>query len=367
MTRTANVPVREAVLWSSGAAVAWILGGYAAALALLPERRWRQDDARRSVTVLLPTYREHELLADKLRSLLALDYPPERLEIVVVSDGDERLAEIAREILPHATVLLQHERRGKPAALNRGLEVASGDLVLLTDAHTPLAPGSLLAAVRHFADPAIKGVSGRWGETGSAYDAYEHVVRELESRSGSIAGVSGGFFVARRADIGRFPPDVVNDDLWLLCRLVRRGGRVIYEPAALSTEARLAAGSELERRARISAGRAMLVKEMADLPWGFAWRLATHKFGRLALPFLLLGTLLSSLSLAGSRAYRALATAQVATYAVGALAVAGITPPAPGRRFANAAGQFVLGNIATGRGVVRALRRRQKVQWRAVR
>lgn len=359
--------IRESVTWSCGAGAAWVLGGYAAALALLPARPWRQDEARPTVTVLLPTYRERDLLADKLRSLAALDYPSDRLEVVVVADGDPQLAEIARDALPQAVVLLQPERQGKPAALNRGMAVAGGDIVLLTDAHTPLAPDSLARAVRHFADPQVVGVSGRWAETGSAYDAYEHLLRTLESRSGSTAGVFGGFFAVRRTAIGQFPLNVINDDLWLLCRVVRAGGRVVYEPGALSEEAALPAGLELERRARIAAGRAMLAAELVDLPWDFRWRLVTHKYGRLVLPFLLTGMLGSSLTLLRRPAYRALAAAQLAAYLVGALAAAGVTPPPPARRPARAAGQFVLGNVATVRGVVRAVRRRQQVQWRAVR
>lgn len=324
-------------------------------------------DIRPTVTVLVPTYCELELLADKLRSLAALDYPPDRLQIVVVADGDRRLEQIAADVLPDAVVLLQEQRQGKPSALNRGLSVAEGEIVLLTDAHTPLAPGSLVSAVGHFADPEVAGVSGRWGETGSTYDAYEHVLRRLESRSGSTAGVFGGFFAVRRSTIGEFPTDVINDDLWLLCRIVRAGGRVIYEPDATSTEAALSAGSELERRARIAAGRSMLAAELPDLPWSFRWRLITHKFGRLALPFVLLGMLSSSLTLLGRPAYRALAAAQLGAYLLGALAAVGITPPPPARRPARAAGQFLLGNLATGRGVIRAVRGRQQVQWRAVR
>jgi biofilm PGA synthesis N-glycosyltransferase PgaC len=362
-----RVGIRESATWACGAGATWILGGYPAALALLPPRPWRIGGAQPTVTVLVPTYRERELLTGKLRSLAALDYPPDRVQIVVIADGDRRVADIARTALPQAEVLLQEERQGKPAALNRGLEIAAGEIVLLTDAHTPLASASLASAVRHFADPQVTGVSGRWAETGSAYDAYEHVLRSLESRCGSTAGVFGGFFAVRRAAIGRFPSGVVNDDLWLLCRLVRAGGRVVYEPAALSEEAALPAEMELERRARIAAGRAMLVAELAGLPWGFRWRLLTHKYGRLVLPFLLIGALGSSLTLVRRPAYRALAAAQLAVYAVGALAAAGITPPPPARRPANAARQFVLGNVATVRGVIRAARRRQHVRWQAVR
>lgn len=349
------------------ALAAWVLGGYAVALAGLPARRWRTDDHEPPVTIVVPTHRERDLLAAKLESLAAMDYPRDRMQVVVVSDGDRELARIARATLPSAVVLLQPERRGKPAALNRALEHATGDIVLLTDAHTHLAPGSLRVAVRHFADASVFAVTGRWAEASSVYDRYEHVLRLLETRSGSTAGVFGGILAVRREHVGRFPQDVVNDDLWLLLRLVRAGGRVVYEPRATSVEAGLGAGLELERRARIAAGRVLLARELRDLPAGFAWRLISHKFGRLGLPFALAGALAGSLAAARRPAYRAAAGAQLAGYLVGALAVAGVHGPGPLRPVSRAAGQFLLGNVATTRGVIRALRGRQDVRWRPVR
>lgn len=358
----------EAAALACGALAAWVLGGYAVALAALPRRDWHTADIEPTVTIIVPAYRERDLLGPKLDSLTALDYPRELVQVIVVSDGDPELARIARATLPSATVLLQPERLGKPAALNRALDRARGDIVLLTDAHTALAPGSLRAAVGHFADPAIAGVSGRWAETRSAYDRYEHLLRRLETRSGSTAGVFGAFLAVRRERIGRFPRDVVNDDLWLLLALVRAGGRVVYEPGATSTQAALPAGRELERRARISAGRALLAAELRDVPASFRWRLISHKFGRLALPALLLGALIASAA-AGRRrpAYGAAAAIQLAGYAIGALEVMGVHAPGRLRPVSRAAGQFVLGNAATARGVVRALGGRQTVRWRAVR
>ena len=363
-----SAPTRaEGTALGSAALAAWVLGGYAVALAGLPARRWAAEDHEPEVTIVVPTHRERDLLAAKLASLASLEYPPDRLQVVVVSDGDPELARIARTALPAAIVLLQPERRGKPAALNRALDHATGDIVLLTDAHTHLAPDSLRVAVRHFADDAVFGVTGRWAETGSVYDRYEHMLRLLETRSGSTAGVFGGFLAVRRAHIGRFPTDVVNDDLWLLLRLVRAGGRVVYEPRATSMQGVLRAGAELERRARITAGRALLAGELRDLPMGFRWRLVSHKFGRLALPFALLGALAGSVAAGRRPAYRAAATAQLAGYSVGVLDIAGVRAPGRLQPVSRAAGQFVLGNLATARGVIRALRGRQDVRWRPVR
>ncbi len=359
--------LREAWFWGSAAGAGWVLIGYPAALLLLRERRWRRDDATPSVSLLVPAYREREALRDKLRALADLDYPADRLEVIVTVDEDEELARIAREARPDAQVLFSAERAGKSAALERGLSAAGGDIVLMTDANNLLDRGSVRAAVRHFADPEVVAVAGRRGERGSMYDRYEDLVRGLESRSGSVAAMSGEFMAVRRDWLPAIPAGVINDDFWLLCSLVRRGGRVVYEPEASSHEDAVPMAGELARRTRMSAGRVMALSELRDLPPGFAWRALSHKYGRLALPFLLLGGLASSLALARHRPYRLAAGLQAGAYATGGLAVAGFVPPGPAGRLARAAGQFTLGNVAVALGVVRGARGRQKAHWTPVR
>jgi len=344
-----------------------VLIGYPAVLLLLPERRWEKRDATPSVSLLVPAYRERDALREKLRALAQLDYPADRLEVIVTVDEDEELARIAREVRPDATVLFAAERGGKSAAIERGLSAAGGSIVLMTDANNLLEPNSIRAAVRNFADPQVVAVAGRRGERGSAYDRYEDVVRSLESRSGSVAAMSGEFMAVRRDWLPSFPAGVINDDFWLLCDLVRRGGRVVYEPEASSREDAVPVAGEVARRTRMSAGRVMAFTELRDLPAGFAWRALSHKYGRLALPFLLLGGLLSSLSLARRRPYRLAAAAQAGAYATGALAIAGVVPPGPAGRLARAAGQFTLGNVAVALGVIRGARGAQKAHWDPVR
>jgi hypothetical protein len=221
--------------------------------------------------------------------------------------------------------------------------------------------------VRHFADPRVAGVSGRWATTGGAYAHYEHLLLGLESRSGSVAGAFGAFFAVRRALMPAFPADVVNDDLWLLLQLLKDGGRVVYEPAAGAGEPPLAARHELERRRRIGAGRAQLLREIATLPPAAAWRVGSHKLGRLGLPAMLAGTLGSSLVLSRRPAYRLAAVAQLAVLGVGALSAAGLEPPGRARVPARAARELTLALAATAGGVVRAVRTGQDVRWAAVR
>jgi biofilm PGA synthesis N-glycosyltransferase PgaC len=360
------VNLRVACFWASAGAAGWVLAGYPAALLLLPRRPWAQGEDYPPVTIVITAYREREALREKLTALRELDYPGDRLQVVVAVDEDEEVARIARATRPEATVLFERERGGKSAALGRALAAATGDVVVMTDANNVLERGSLRAAARHFADPTVLAVAGRRGERGSAYDRYENLIRTLETRSGSVAAMSGEFMALRRDRIGALPADVVNDDFWLLCRLVREG-RVVYEPGACSREEALEAKAEVARRSRMSAGRVMALSELRDMPAGFRWRVLSHKYGRLALPFLLLVALLSSLALSRQRPYRRLLSLQAGAYATGALASVGVVPPGKSGRIARALGQFTLGNAAVAIGVVRGALGRQGVRWDPVR
>jgi glycosyltransferase involved in cell wall biosynthesis len=344
-----------------------VLAGYPLALTALPRRRWHSDEVRLpTVSLIVPGYRERETLPRKLRALTGLDYPTELIELLVPIDGDRELARLAGEAAPAAEVLFSGQRGGKAAGLNRALEQARGEVVVMTDANNLLEPGSLRAATRHFADPRIWAVAGRRGEVGSAYDRYEDLIRGLESRSGSVAAMSGEFMAVRRERMPRFPAGVVNDDFWLLCSLVREGGRVVYEPLAASKEPPPSTRGEVARRSRMGAGRVMAATELRGLPAGFAMRIASHKLGRLALPFFLLGSLVASLGLSARAGYRTAALVQLVAYGAGGLASVGVAPPGRPGRVCRGLGQFVLGNVAIGIGVVRGLRRRQSVVWEQI-
>ena len=358
----------RALFWSSAAAAGWVLVGYPAALALLPRRPWETGDDLPRVSVVIAAYREREELAAKLRSLEEQAYPADRLQLIVVVDEDRETADLARAARPDALVLFAEERGGKPAALNRGIAAAGGDVVLMTDANNLLEPGSLRAALRHFADPSIAAVAGRRGEERSDYDRYESLIRTLETRTGSVAAMSGELMAVRRELLTKpFPEDAVVDDLWLLCHLSRAGVRAVYEPAAGSTEPAIGHRAEVARRSRMGAGRLQMASELRGLPWAFRWRVLSHKYGRLALPVLLPVVLLSSLALARRQPYRSAAVVQAAGYGLGLASLAGAKPPGPLGTLARACGQFILGNYSIGVGLVRGLRRAQGIRWDPVR
>lgn len=355
------------LFWACASGAGWVLVGYPFALALRRPRGWRQAEALPSLTIVVCAYRERAALEAKLRALGELDYPTELLQVVVAVDEDRELARIATRAWPGAQVLFSARRQGKPAALNRALAVVTSEAVVLTDANNILRPQSLRAAVRHLADPTVWAVAGRRGEAGSAYDGYEDLLRRLETRSGSVAALSGELIVVRRERVPPFPSGVVNDDLWLLCRLAAGGGRIVYDPAAGSSEEALEPRQELSRRARMGAGRVLLAPELRRVPPGFALRLASHKVGRLALPPLLLGAFVSAVLLVHRPLYRAAALTQVALYAPGLIALTGASFPGRSSLLFRASRELVVGCAGSAIGLVRGLRRRQPVRWEAVR
>jgi hypothetical protein len=349
----------------------WVLAGYPMSLLLARARTVRGPAATRCaapvVSVVVCAACGPRPLEAKLTALAHDGYPPERVQLVAAVDGDEALRTVTLRTWPTATVSFSAGRRGKAAALIDALALVTGEIVVLTDADNVLRRGSLEAAVRHFADPAVWAVAGRRGETGSAYDRYEDVVRRLESRSGSVAAASGEFLAVRAERLRLVPADVVNDDLWILLDLLARGGRVVYEPAAGGVEGALTPAYELERRARIGAGRAQLVKELHRLPPSAAWRVANHKIARLALPFLLLAGL-CGLPAARGWVGRSVAAAELVVLAAGIAHARGRRPRGRhARQLTGACAQLVIGLAATPHGLGRALAGRQAAIWRVVR
>ncbi|MCW3016469.1 MAG: putative Glycosyl transferase [Solirubrobacterales bacterium] len=365
-----TVVVRGGAVGAVGAG--WVLAGYPASLLLARPRAAGQvttvaAEATPTVSVVVCAASAPQPLAAKLDALRYDGYPPDQLELVVALDGDAALRTVVMQSWSTAVVTFSAGRRGKARALRDALALATGEIVVLTDADNALAPGSLRAAVRHFADPSVWAVAGRRGETGSAYDRYEDIVRRLESRSGSVAAASGEFLAVRRDHLRPVPADVVNDDLWILLDLLARGGRVVYEPASGGVEGALKPLQELERRARIGAGRVQLVGQVRRLPPDAAWRVLNHKVARLALPFLLLAGL-CGLPAARGWLGRGVAAGELAILGAGIAHARGRRPrQRHARALTGACAQLVVGLAATACGLGRGLTGRQAAIWRAVR
>jgi cellulose synthase/poly-beta-1,6-N-acetylglucosamine synthase-like glycosyltransferase len=272
-------------------------------------RPWRRDVRPATVTLIVPAYNEAAAIAEKIENSLALDWPA--LEIVVVSDGstDDTTEIAARYVGRGIRLLVQPERRGKAEALNRAVETAGGEILVLSDAHTFYAPDAITKLVRNFADPEVGCVTGRKfvrspgpgrplsavGRSESAYWRYESRIKVWESRLDSTMGTMGAMLALRRPLYSPIPAGIINDDVFLPLMVLRRGKRVIYEPEAVCWEPPTASsGEDVKRRKRMTAGRYQLLMRPSFWPWRKPRAVAMllcHKLLRLLLPLFMIGAL----------------------------------------------------------------------------
>lgn len=206
------------------------------------------------LTIVIPAYRERNVIAAKLADVVRNGYPG-RLQVVVVAD-DEETARAAAQA--HVEVVSPGERLGKAEAINRGFAAAREPIVVLTDANTWLRPGALETLVRWFEDPEVGAVAGEKRVDSAAQDLYwrfESWLKHREARAGTTIGLVGELAAVRRSVFLPLPRDLAVDDMWLALDVIEQGKRVAYEPAATAYENASATwAEEWERRTRVGAG-----------------------------------------------------------------------------------------------------------------
>jgi biofilm PGA synthesis N-glycosyltransferase PgaC len=330
------------------------------------------------VSALIPAFNCESYLDKKLDSLLALDYPKDKLEILVLSDGstdgtDELLRRRAAED-PRVRPLRNDRRSGKPTALNLMKKEARGEVLLLTDARQPLERGALRALVRHLADPTVGCVSGNLvleGDAGSGvYWRYENWIRQQEASFRSMVGVTGPIYALRKEDLAEVPADLILDDVWTPMRLRLSGKKVLFEKGAIAHDDAFGDEREFGRKARTLAGNYQVFALMPELlvpllnpSW---FETFSHKLLRLAGPWMLGALAASTLkdALAPAKGLRApyvwvargLLAGQVVFY------LAAAAGPAAGK-LPGVARTFVMMNGAAVVGLYRHLRGAQRVTW----
>lgn len=356
--------------------VAWALGRFSG-------RPSRAGALTPSITVVIAAHNEETRIGTKLENCLALDYPAGLLNVVVVSDGsiDGTAAVVGgyAERFPGRVELIEiAERRGKAGALNAAAVQAKGELLLLADVRQRFDSGVARALARHFEDPEVGAVSGELillgpgqdeGHTGlGMYWRYEKFVRRAESRWGSSMGYTGAVSAVRRGLFTPLSPDTLVDDLVVALRVIARGYRVLFEPAARAYDTiSREPGREFGRKVRTLAGTLQTAIEAGRLVGRLpAWtwlQLASHKLLRLMVPFLLVTAWVSS-ALAEEPVYRAAWMVQTAGYGFGALAL--VFPAQVGKsRLGALASTFLMLNAAAAVGVFSYLSGRRLDLWQA--
>jgi len=353
------------IFWLAAALAAYTYVGYAAWLHLRLLWRFRpvlRGTVMPTVSVVMVVRDEEKILESKLQNLLSMDYPADRLQFIVVSDGStDHTEQILREYSgdPRVHAILNQLPKGKGSGLNDALEVAQGEVVVFTDARQKIDPSAVRLLAENFADPDVGCASGELmlgdperGETAHGYGLYwriEKQIRELESASGSVVGATGALYAARRELLTHVPAATILDDVYLPMEIVRQGKRVIFDARAIAwDQPDLGAEREFSRKVRTLSGNYQLV-QLA--PWllrnenPIRFEFISHKLLRLAVPVALAGLLLTA-PLLKSTPYKLIFLAQVIFYGLSLISLARVAQHGMLARVADAAGTFVLLNSA---------------------
>ena len=344
----------RAVFWSSALFIAYVYIGYALLLLVWARlRRVRTDggaegtDIVPRLSIVIAARNEARRLPGRIENLLSLDYPAERLQIIVVSDGSTDHTEAALARFGPKVEVVSVPASGKAAALNAGVARATGDLLVFADARQTFAADALRALAAPFVDPGVGGVSGelilgcetaagrrnsierraqaaserldhdrrtreRRGHLSSSvgdgvgfYWRYEKLLRGLESQVGSMLGATGAIYALRRELWQPLPPGTILDDVLAPMRAVLAGQRIVFEPGAQAFDFTSPdAATESRRKIRTLAGNVQILWFEPRLLVPFVnpvWlQYLSHKVGRLLVPYALMALFASSIVLAES-------------------------------------------------------------------
>ncbi len=294
----------------STALVLYVLFGYPILLSLLARRAKRPVQKRfaeRTVSILLPVRNGQRWISRKLRSLAALDYPQQHIEVIVVCDGcEDKTAELARSFPAGNISVVTIPASGKAVALNEGMKHATGEILFLTDVRQQVAPDCLRNLVSCFADPSVGAVTGELvlspGRTPAEADAglywrYEKWIRRNLSRIDSLLGATGAVYAIRTALARPLRPGTLLDDVELPLGAFFAGYRIVHEESAVAYDDPAPLGTEFIRKVRTLAGNYQTLMAHPGL-LGFRNRMwihfVSHKVGRLVLPWAILAISVSS-------------------------------------------------------------------------
>lgn len=366
--------------WSAVAVIGYCYIGYPAWLWLRSHwgaRPVRSGPHLARVSVVMVLRNEAAVLERKLKNLLELDYPTDQMEIIVVSDGstdgtDSILSKFAG--VAQVRSIVSDRGRGKAACLNDANKIATGEIVLFTDARQRIEVRAVSLLVENFADPTVGCASGQLmlgdpasGETIRGIGLYwkiEKRIREMESVCGSVIGATGALYAVRRNLIVPLPSDTILDDVYLPMHVVRQGKRVIFEPRARAWDIPCQGyRREFARKVRTLGGNYQLFRLAPWLlgPSNPVWiGFISHKVLRLLVPIALGGLLVASIFAPG-QFYRLVLVLQLGFFSLAGWALVG---PKHGfvARAADAAFNFLLLNTAAFVALANFVLRR-RVAW----
>jgi poly-beta-1,6-N-acetyl-D-glucosamine synthase len=308
----------EAIFWTSFLCITYVYAGYP--LLLMVWRRFCRRPVHKryqepSVSLVVAMHNERKNARAKMENCFELDYPANKLQVIVSldapTDGTEALVRDYAAIRG-VDVVYSSVRTGKAAALNSGVAVATGEVLLFADARQQFDKSAVRELVANFADESVGCVSGELflldeqtkeaSDAVGAYWRYEKGLRAMESDIHSVPGASGAIYAIRRELFVPLRPETILDDVVIPMRIVLGGKRAIFDPAARAYDvASQNPELEYERKTRTLAGNYQLFAQMPALlvPWynPIFVQMVSHKLGRLLVPHCLVTLFITNLFL----------------------------------------------------------------------
>jgi cellulose synthase/poly-beta-1,6-N-acetylglucosamine synthase-like glycosyltransferase len=378
----------QAVLWASLCAVAYAYIAYPALIFACSRLFGRQprppvldDTDVPRVSLLIAALNEEQVIQERIENALTLDYPADKLEIVIASDGStDRTPEIVRDFerrYPNRVRLLDYaKRRGKATVLNESLPKLSGDLIALSDANTFFEPSALKHLARWFSAPTVGVVCGKLNlinpksgkNVDSLYWRYETFLKDCEGRLGALLGSNGAIYALRREDYRPIAPDTIIDDFMIPLLIKMKGRkRIVYDVDAIALEETPSdIRDEFRRRSRIGAGGFQSLTRLWQLllpVYGWtAFAFWSHKLIRWLCPACLVAALIANVLLIGNSLYTVTLVSQLGFYGA-ALAGSFIPGEAPPARLLRLTTMFASMNLALAIGFWRWMAGLQRGTW----
>jgi len=374
------------LVWLSFGALVYVYLGYPVLLAvvgLFSRRPKASLGFSPTISVLIAAYNEEAGIQKKIEQTLALDYPADKMEIIVLSDcSTDRTDEIVKSFTDSRVRLFRApQRKGKTNAQNLGVECARGEVLIFSDATTVYHQMALQYLASNYADPQVGAVSGRYqyfdsegkSPTGSgmiAFWNYENFIKTMQSRIHTISGCCGCIYSVRRAVYTPLHPDVISDlvqPLWA----IQKGYRVVFEDRALAyEETTKSSKEEFSMRVRVVTRGIRGILSVPNLlnPIRHGWvsfQLLSHKVLRWMVPFFLLLLFAANAALWNQSWYGPLFALQVVFYGFALL-----TLLVPFHRMWKPLGiplYFCTLNAAALRSIIEVIRGRKYVVWETVR
>ncbi len=336
------------------------------------------------VTIIVTAYNEEDVLEQKIRNTLAIDYPADKLQIIFITDGSS--GDPARVFTNYPSVRLMHqpERKGKYAAIKRAMQSVQTPVVVFSDANTLLNKECIKNIVPHYSDERVGGVAGEKKITGSKkisaagvaekiYWKYESLMKKLDAGLNTVTGAAGELFSIRTALFKALDDEVILDDFVISMQVCLQGYKIAYEPGAFATELPSASlADEEKRKVRISAGAYQSIGYLREGFNIFKYPLLAFQFLSRRLlrwiccPPLLLVFLLTNILIvfryAHSGVYDFFLCAQAVFYV---LALSGWIMARSGKRtgILTIPFYFVFMNYCLVKGFIKFIRGRQSVLW----